>query len=220
MQNEYLNEQKYQQTKKKISMASIIILVVGILLGLTLIVVGAVRMSAVDKKYELEELTRPTAKSVEEIETEIDALNDELVTLKAQKSREFEENGFSEKYYELDNKISKKQSQISDLKSEKWEIENEFGDYNTEYNDTKKSIEKSKNIPFIIFGVFIIIAAVMYSAIVMFIAKRREIMAFTVQQTMPVVQEGAEKFAPTMGTVAKEVTKGIKEGINEADNNQ
>ena len=57
-------------------------------------------------------------------------------------------------------------------------------------------------------------------AIFMF-AKKREIMAYTAQQVMPVAQEGIEKIAPAvgkaMGTFGKGIVKGIKEGINEAD---
>ena len=57
--------------------------------------------------------------------------------------------------------------------------------------------------------------------IVIFIAHRREIAAYTTQQVMPVAQEGIQKMAPTvgnaMGTIGKELAKGIKEGINEAD---
>ena len=58
-------------------------------------------------------------------------------------------------------------------------------------------------------------------AIVMFIAHRREITAYTTQQVMPIAQEGIEKMAPTVGsaigTIGKELAKGIKEGLNEAD---
>ena len=57
--------------------------------------------------------------------------------------------------------------------------------------------------------------------IVMFIAHRREITAYTTQQVMPLAQEGIEKMAPTvgsaMGTIGKELAKGIKQGINEAN---
>ena len=53
------------------------------------------------------------------------------------------------------------------------------------------------------------------------LAKRREITAFTVQQTMPIAQEGIEKMTPTVansvGTIAGSVAKGIKSGINEAN---
>ena len=56
--------------------------------------------------------------------------------------------------------------------------------------------------------------------IVMFIAHRREIVTFTTQQVMPVAKEGIEKMAPTAGVVVKEITKGIKEGLNEVSNNE
>lgn len=54
-------------------------------------------------------------------------------------------------------------------------------------------------------------------AIITFVAHRREITAFTAQQVIPVAGEAAEKIAPTVGKVAKDITKGIKEGLNEAD---
>ena len=58
-------------------------------------------------------------------------------------------------------------------------------------------------------------------AIVIFIAHRREITAYTTQQVMPVAQEGIEKMTPTVansvGTIASSVAKGIKSGINEAN---
>ena len=46
------------------------------------------------------------------------------------------------------------------------------------------------------------------------IGNRREIVAYTTQQVMPVAQEGIEKMAPTIGNAAKEITKGIKEGLS------
>ena len=64
------------------------------------------------------------------------------------------------------------------------------------------------------------------------VATRREIAAFSVQQVMPVAQEGIEKMAPTFGKVggelaknmapvygeiAKEISKGIKEGLKDEE---
>ena len=85
----------------------------------------------------------------------------------------------------------------------------------------------------------LVISAFMFPgmiALMLFItAKRRSIMAFSAQQAMPVAQEGIEKMAPTIGKaganiakemtpvygdIAKEVAKGIKEGINEANENK
>jgi hypothetical protein len=43
----------------------------------------------------------------------------------------------------------------------------------------------------------------------------REIAAFNAQQHMPIAKESAEKMAPTAGKVAKEITKGIKSGLED-----
>ena len=70
------------------------------------------------------------------------------------------------------------------------------------------------------FGGFIIIASSMFCGVLyLSIIKRREIMAYTVQQVMPVAKEGIDKISPTIakatGNIAKEVTKGIKEGLKD-----
>lgn len=53
------------------------------------------------------------------------------------------------------------------------------------------------------------------------IGNRREIMAYTTQQVMPVAQEGIEKMAPTIGKatgeIAKGITKGIKDGLKDVE---
>lgn len=61
---------------------------------------------------------------------------------------------------------------------------------------------------------------VIVGGVILIIAHRREIKAYTIQQTMPIAQEGMEKIAPSVGTIGKELAKGIKEGINEADKNK
>ena len=47
------------------------------------------------------------------------------------------------------------------------------------------------------------------------IPNRRSILAYQVQQIRPVAQEGIEKVAPSVGIAAKEITKGVKEGLKE-----
>ena len=65
---------------------------------------------------------------------------------------------------------------------------------------------------------FLLIVA---GGITMFIAHRREITAYTIQQTMPIAQEGINKMAPTIGnaagTIAQGITKGIKEGLKDEE---
>lgn len=81
-------------------------------------------------------------------------------------------------------------------------------------------------------GMFLIIPGIFVTAVgcmIRFgIGNQREIMAYHLQQTMPLAQEGIEKMTPTMvetgktiakemapvyGEVAKEVAHGIKEGM-------
>lgn len=71
--------------------------------------------------------------------------------------------------------------------------------------------ESTRN--FLIFpGVFITIVGCMVRFIV---ANQRNIAAYHAQQMRPVAQEGIEKMAPSAGVAAKEIAKGIKEGLKE-----
>ena len=93
---------------------------------------------------------------------------------------------------------------------------------------SERSFESSKSIPLFMLGAFIIIASCMICGpLYLGIVKKREIMAYGAQQVMPVAQEGIEKVAPTIGKagasiakemapvygeIAKEISRGIKEG--------
>ena len=78
------------------------------------------------------------------------------------------------------------------------------------------------------FGIFIIIASSIIAFSIYMIAKRRELLAFGIQQVMPLAEETVEKITPTIaktgatiakemapsyGEIAKEISKGIKEGM-------
>ena len=89
-------------------------------------------------------------------------------------------------------------------------IKKQLDDINDEFNKKQASFSC---IPFYMFGGFIIVASCMIAGSIYTFAKRREILAFSAQQVMPVAQEGIDKMAPTMGNVAKEITKGIKDGL-------
>ena len=152
----------------------------------------------------------------------------DLPSLKAQENSEFRENGFSQKYYELEQQIDNIESQIRDLESEKYELENDL-EYSSDFilsafKEPKSIFKKGLGGILILIGLGLIPSTLMISCVIFFIYKRREIAVFTTQQTMPIAQEGIEKMAPTIGeaagTIGKEIAKGIKEGINEANNNQ
>lgn len=99
-------------------------------------------------------------------------------------------------------------------------------------SDFNKDFDSYDSIPFYIIGGFIIIASCMIAGSIYMTTKQREILAFHAQQVMPVAQEGIEKMAPTIGKagasitkemapaygeIAKEISKGIKEGLKNDD---
>ena len=97
-------------------------------------------------------------------------------------------------------------------------LNNQLSDMSSDFN---KEFDSFGSIPFYMIGGFIIVASSMIAFSIFMFTKRREIMAFTAQQVMPVAQEGIEKMTPTVGnavgTIGKELAKGIKEGINESN---
>ena len=62
----------------------------------------------------------------------------------------------------------------------------------------------------IIGGVFISLATCMISFSIYMVAKRRNIFAFQKQQVIPATKESIEEMAPTIGSAAGEIAKGIK----------
>ena len=142
---------------------------------------------------------------------------------------------------DLEDKIEAKEKYISSGRAESETKEkNERLEQEAEWN---KSSDKLSIMPYIVFAIPAFMFPGMISLMLFTTAKRRSLMAFSAQQVMPVAQEGIEKMAPTIGKagasiakemvpvykdmvkemspmygdIAKEISKGIKEGINEAD---
>ena len=106
-------------------------------------------------------------------------------------------------------------------------------DQNTVINEAQNTFNSTKDTAKGMFGSvglfalggflnFIGFALTIAGGVVMFIAHRREITAYTTQQVMPVAQEGIEKITPTVanaaGSIAQSISKGIQEGKNEIGN--
>lgn len=254
---EYLNEENYQNGKKKLIRIALIILIVGLLLGGSIIVIGISKQARVYSEHSDEHIvdlsglleverqniiaTRTVLEAkIEPIEKQIKDLQREPFT------------GFDDAYYARQDRIEELEKSIAEDKKtisvinevlananhacsfdgKTNTITSEYCALNSELNDAGSNFDKDfdsfNSIPFYIIGAFIIIASGMISGSIYMIAKRREILAFSAQQVMPVAQEGIEKMAPTIGkagasiakemapaygNIAKEISKGIKEGM-------
>ena len=224
---EYLNEENYQQTKKKITKISLIILIVGIIIGLGFIVFGVITQNNAKKINE-----QRYQEAYNESQAQVDKANERLSIIETEKqelnkqkqTKQYECNSLemgTPNWYadsvKCQSEVTSITSKINDLEMEEFELTN--ADYTVYYTP----VLPIKYILFYIIGGSVIGTSCLISGIIYFISKRREIRAFAIQQTMPVTQEVIDKMAPTVGTaagtigkdIAKGITSGIKEGLKE-----
>lgn len=103
----------------------------------------------------------------------------------------------------------------NDLEVQKNEEYKQNG-YSKKYCDLEDEIQKDNPKYFyIIFGVVTLVVIGIASLSIYITTKKREIADFGAQQIIPIVQESIDKMAPTVGNAAKEIAKGIKEGLKD-----
>ena len=189
----YLNEERYQKTKKTLILVAFIFLIIGILGGGALILTG-------NQKTKQNEIS---------IQEKLDAIENKRAELEKQLTdKEYEcnsmdmraPNWLAEKT-QCGNEATKLRVELGNLDSEEVELENQDGFAFVHYG---------------LGGMCIFFGLVIFFAIFM-TAKRREIIAFGAQQVMPVAKEGIDEMAPTIGNAVGEIAKGIKKGLNDAD---
>lgn len=206
----------------------------------------AARLEELQAELDVEEEKLKTLQ--EQLEKQIDDLQDKITKLERERTQNF--NGFTDEYYALTDQIDDLKDEKEPLDEQLDEVEDYFNHYHNSnptatekayelYNeitelertdmDFQRRFNSSKYIPFFMGGGFIIMATLMFSSVLLVTLKRREIMAFSAQQVMPVAKEGveemapaigkagkaiAEEMAPVYGDIAKEIAKGIKDGLD------
>ena len=235
---EFLTEENYEKSKKKIKKIALIILIAGILLGTGLITTGLILSNNTKKTNEknynkvykqVEQKKVQDQQRLDEIKKEKEELNAKIDEKETEcDSIEHGSNWFAN-VNKCERESSSLNSQLSDLEME------EFNLSNTVYPVLYNKISTAKYVPLYVFGGFIILVSGIVSLGIYLFSKRREMLAFGVQQVMPIAQEGMEKMAPTVGKVgatigkevapaigdiAKSISKGIQEGKNESNDNK
>ena len=196
---EYLNEQKYQAAEKSITLGAILVLVIGLLIGGFLIYKG---------------VSKPETDKVDKLKVQLE-----------NKKRELESEGVK-----FDESAEYQDGETYDLKIITEALDPSFPHCNfdeyknnsltKEYCAAKNSTDDFSSGVFIMIGIFICVVTVMISGSILIFAKRRHILAFGMQQTMPLAKEGIEKMAPTVGNAAGEIAKGITSGIKSGLNSE
>lgn len=139
---EYLTEEHYENWQKKIRKASLLVLIIGLVIGITLICIGVGKAKKGNEGVNnivdgisntVNNVTNQTGRSKEEIQKEMDdlekkisAINDEKKKLKEEQNQIFQEDmEFSERYYEKQNEIDEKDKEIEKYNNELFDLEKE-----------------------------------------------------------------------------------------------
>ena len=201
------------------------------------------------RKDKIEELKKSTEADKKSISTIEDALDESFNHCKFDAAKN---NEYTSKYCSIVNNTDGEASYISVINKALDESFNhckfdeaQNNQYTSKYCSLKlqiedfdgfnKTFDSAKYLPFYMIGGFIILVSCMVAGAIYMITKRREIIAFSAQQVMPLAQEGIEKMAPTVGkagasiakemapvygNIAKEISNGIKEGLKDNNNQE
>lgn len=214
----FLNEETYQKNRKKIIKVSLIVLIIGILIGCSLVVIGIISQRRVNSKYSDENKQKLQEKiAIEKKNLEIK--KSELISkgIKYDSFAKYDEGDI----YDLKIITEALDPGFNYCSSDEYQnnsLTSTYCSYKQQLDDLgsfDKGFDSYKFIPFYVIGAFVIFLSCMIAGSIYMTTKRREILAFTTQQVMPVAKEGIDTMAPTIGNVAKEISKGIKEGSKE-----
>lgn len=192
--NVYLNEENYKNTKKKIYLIAMLILVVGLCIGGYFIYNGVAK----PKTSKVESLQKVLEEKKKELEDK-GIIYDEFAKYNAGES------------YDLMIITNALDSSFDYCDFEEYENNS----ITKEYCSAKNSISDYSTASSIMIGVFISVATCLTSFTIFLFAKGRDMIAFQAQSVMPVAKEVIGDIAPTIGDASKEISKGITEGIKE-----
>lgn len=224
MEKQYLTEENYQRVNKKFKTISLIVFVIGLIIGLGLIIFGIIKSNEANKINE-ERAAAAEAEvnaKVAAAEQRLDEVKSELSSLQAQydaketecDSLNMRDSDWFAKKGQCKRESSAIYSQITDLEGEKFQLEH--ANYTVYYD--KEMPEQY--IPFYMFGGFTILAGIIVALAIWLITKRRALLAYHTQSVMPVAKEGIDEITPTVansagniaGSVAEGIARGIKKG--------
>lgn len=222
--NEYLNEERYLKTKNKISIVGGIVLIILWSIGLGLIGFGVFNIIKYNDKEALKTEEIKLVEIKKQLEDKINPIENEIKQL----NREKYENKTTQERYEIEDRVEKLYKSIEIEKKQLEYINGALDEFDTEcgwstYREYElvseycnyRKLNEMKIIPFIIPGVFISFLSFGLTMSYIMTIKRREIMAYGVQDMRPLAEEGIEKMTPSASKAAKEIAKGIKEGLKD-----
>lgn len=206
----FLNEKKYQKTKKMMLIVALVVFFGGLIGGGALIMTGVMKAQS-NERERIEWENQTVAELQEDVVTlsrEIEELEVRLSDLRGQwaESKDFAES------VKLNDEISKIEVEKASKKTDLWMKENELklGNGGGLFSSTMPIMGEETGYYF--GGGAVILVSAMIALMITLIAKRREMMAFKMQQTIPVVGEAMTKMAPVVGKAAGDMAEKSAKG--------
>jgi len=213
MSPQYLNEERFQKTRKKFILAGVLIMVIGLMAGGLLIAKGFSNKSAVDSQY----TEANKQQNIADLQAQIIALQnevqpklDEIQRLETQRNTlspftdQDQRDALQTQINALQNEIRPIQDQITQLNSDLFQAQNDDVSFD-------RSFHASSYILLFAVGGFILFTFFAFGAMMLLQAFRRNFLAYGAQTAMPIVKEGIEEITPAVGGMVKEIKKDLDE---------
>jgi len=221
MERKYLNEEKFQKTRKTFIMVGLIIMAIGLAIGVALIIKGFVNKDEVYTRYTEENKQKKIIElnaKYETLEEEIYPRLDKIKDLEREKTGELYHND-KDRFYAIEDEIASIKKEIEPTEAKIRALGIEIRSAENESVGFQRSFNSKDYIPLFMIGGFICFVSLMIGITVIAQAYRRNTIAYGVQAAMPVAKEEIEEMTPIVGDlveeVAKKVTKGVKKGLSE-----
>lgn len=221
---ELLNEERYQKTNKGLFFAGFGLIILGVIVFMVMFIPKILSNTKVNKEQLKQQL--------EELKPQLESRYNELKAKGITESWDYKDKEGYE-MEQINNALDPSLSTCESISTySDHETTHEYCKIKAQIHDADSSFSNGRIMFSLVPALMILMPCLAIGGMLILTSKRRNITAYYMQQTMPVAQEGMEKMAPTIGKVgatvakemapvygeiAKEIGKGIKEGIKDED---
>ena len=205
--DEYLNEEKYQIRSKRLLFIGVIIILLG-LVGAAFILVPKITDFKKENQEELQQ-------QLNQLKPELERRYAELEARGVQESSDYKDkDGYEMKLIDIALDPTYDTCESSSVYSDN-DVTREYCKIKAQLYKSNDSFANGRIMYSIVPAFMILMPCLAFGGMLIMAAKRREIMAFQMQQVMPVAQEGISKMSPTLGKSAGTIAKSIKDGLRD-----
>ena len=216
MKEELLNEKKYKKASNGLFFVGVGLIIVGIVIFMIMFI-PKIKSNNPTNKEELQQ-------KLNELRPGLEKKYDELKAKGVVESWDYKnKEGYQMNLIDVALDPTYGKCEHSSTYSDN-DITREYCTIKAQIYDIDHSMGSVNIISSLVPALMVLMPCLMIGLMLIIYSKQRSILAYQAQSVMPVAQEGTEKFAPTIGkaagTISKEIAKGIKEGLKDAEDSE